>query len=86
MFDKNKGGIYSIYNRALRKDPALEGKIVFEITIDPSGNVISVKVVSSELSSPSLEKKLIARIMLFNFGAKNVEKMIVTFPVDFLPP
>ena len=86
VFDKNKGAIYSIYNRALRKDPTLEGKIVIEITIDPAGSVISVKIVSSELNSPALEKKLITRIKLFNFGPKNVETLIVTYPIDFLPP
>ena len=86
VFDKNKGAIYSIYNRALRKDPTLEGKIVIEITIDPTGAVTNVKIVSSELNSPSLEKKLIARIKLFNFGPKEVETLIVTYPIDFLPP
>ena len=86
VFDKNKGAIYSIYNRALRKDPTLEGKVVIEITIDPSGSVVDVKIVSSELNSPALEKKLIARIKLFNFGPKNVETLIVTYPIDFLPP
>jgi TonB family protein len=86
VFDKNKGAIYSLYNRELRKDPTLEGKIVFEITIDPTGAVIDVKVVSSELNSPELEKKLLARIKLFNFGPKDVETLIVTYPIDFLPP
>jgi len=86
VFDKNKGAIYSLYNRELRKDPTLEGKIVFEITIDPQGSVVDVKVVSSELNSPVLEKKLLARIKLFNFGPKDVETLIVTYPIDFLPP
>jgi len=86
VFDKNKGSIYTIYNRALRKDPTLEGKVVFEITIDPAGSVVSVKIVSSELNSPNLEKKLLQRIKFFNFGAKDVETLIVTYPIDFLPP
>lgn len=86
VFDRNKGAIYSLYNRALRKDPALEGKIVIEITIDPSGRVTNVKIVSSELNSPDLERKLLSRIKLFNFGAKEVETLIVTYPIDFLPP
>jgi TonB family protein len=86
VFDKNKGAIYSIYNRALRKDPTLEGKLVIEITISPSGQVTDVKVVSSELDAPELEQKLLTRISLFNFGAKDVEQLIVTYPIDFLPP
>jgi TonB family protein len=86
VFDKNKGAIYALYNRELRTDPTLQGKIVFEIAIDPAGNVTDVKIVSSELNSPELEKKLLARIRLFNFGTKEVETLIVTYPIDFLPP
>lgn len=86
VMDKNKGAIYSLYNRALRENPGLEGKIVFELTISPGGQVTAIRVVSSELNNPELEKKLMARIRLFNFGTKDVEELIVTFPVDFLPP
>ena len=86
VIDSNKGRIFNMYNRMLRKDPTLSGKIVFEITIDPSGAVTGVKIVSSELNSPSLEKRLMTLFKTFNFGAKNVETMVVTFPIDFLPP
>ena len=85
IFDRNKGAIYSLYSRALRKDPTLQGKVVLEITIDPSGRVTACKVVSSELNNTALERKLVARVKLLNFGAKNVDVMIVTYPIDFLP-
>jgi len=85
VFDKNKGAIYAIYNRALRKDPTLEGKVVMEITIAPSGRVTKCRVISTELNNPKLERKLIARIKLFRFGAKNVDTMITTYPIVFLP-
>jgi outer membrane biosynthesis protein TonB len=86
VIDRNKGRIFRMYNRMLRKDPGLAGKIVFEITIEPSGAVAGVRIVSSELNSPDLEDKLITLFKSFDFGAKKVEKMVVTFPVDFLPP
>ena len=85
VFDRNKAAIYSIYNRALRKDPALQGKVVLKITIEPSGKVAACEIVSSELRDPALERKLIARILLFDFGSKDVEKLVVTYPIDFLP-
>jgi TonB family protein len=85
VLDRNKGAIYSIYNRALRKDPTLQGKVVLEITIDPSGRVTSCKVISSELHNEALEKKLVSRVRLLNFGARSVEVMVVTYPIDFLP-
>ena len=44
-----------------------------------------LRVVSSELKASELEAKLLARIRQFDFGAKDVEQMVVTWPVDFLP-
>ena len=85
VFDRNKSAIYSIYSRVLREDPSLQGKVVLKITIAPSGQVSACQVVSSELHSPELERKLVARVLQFDFGAKNVGVMVVTYPVDFLP-
>ncbi len=85
VFDRNKGSIYAIYNRALREDPGLQGKVVLELTIAPSGAVTDCRIVSSELKSPELEAKLVARVRQFDFGAKDVDQMIAKFPVDFLP-
>ncbi len=49
VFDRNKSAIYAIYSRALRDNPALQGKVVLEVTIAPSGEVTDV--VSSRANS-----------------------------------
>ncbi len=85
IFDKNKGAIYSIYNRALRKNPTLRGKVVLSIKIDPSGKVLDCKIISSEVDSAEFAEKLVTRVKLFNFGAKDVDTMVITYPIDFLP-
>jgi TonB family protein len=85
VFERNKGAIYAIYNRALREEPALQGKVVLELKIAPTGQVVDLRLVSSELKSPDLERKLLARIKQFDFGAKDVDQITVTWPVDFLP-
>ncbi len=85
VFERNKGAIYAIYNRALRDDPTLQGKVVVELKIAPSGEVVDCRVVSSELHTAELEAKLLARIHQFTFGSKDVEQMVVSWPVDFLP-
>ncbi|MGD8593287.1 MAG: AgmX/PglI C-terminal domain-containing protein [Gammaproteobacteria bacterium] len=86
VFDRNKGSIYSLYNRALRKDPTIAGKFVVELTILPDGSVLDVKVVSSELGNEQLERKLLIKIRSFLFPSKQgAENLIVTFPVDFVP-
>ena len=85
IFDKNKAAIYALYNRALREDPTLQGKVILKLTIAPSGRVTACEVVTSELRVPDLERKLVARVRLFDFGEKNVGLMVVTYPIDFLP-
>ncbi len=85
VFDKNKGAIFALYNRALRVDPSLEGKLVLRLTIAPDGSVTFCEVVSSELGDPDLESKLVARVKLFRFEAKDVEPITTTKPIDFFP-
>lgn len=82
---RNKGALDAIYNRALREDPTLQGKVVFEIKVAPTGEVLSCKVVFSDLHSPALEAKLVARIRMIDFGAKDVEATVEKYPLDFLP-
>lgn len=85
VMDQNKSKLHSIYRRARRKNPGLKGKIVFKITIASSGQVTKVIIKSSELNDPALEQRLLVRIKGFNFGERNVEKVTVTFPLEFLP-
>lgn len=85
VFERNKGSIYAIYNRALRDEPALQGKVVLKLTISPAGSVVDCRIVSSELKMPEVESKLLARIKTFDFGAKDVNEMVVSYPLDFLP-
>ena len=58
VFDRNKGRLYSLYNRARRSNPHLKGKVGIEITIAPAGTVTNVKILSSELGDPKLESRL----------------------------
>lgn len=85
IMDRNKGSIYAVYNRELRRNPGLQGRVVLEITIAPSGRVTKVKILSSELNDKKLERKLVSRIKLFNFGAKKVDTVTVTYPLEFFP-
>jgi periplasmic protein TonB len=85
VFDRNKGAIYALYGRALRDEPDLQGKLVLEFTISPSGEVTECHVVSSELKDPDLERKIVARVKLFRFEAKDVASITTTKPIEFVP-
>jgi TonB family protein len=85
VFDRNKGAIYALYERALRMNPMLQGKLVIQFTIAPSGEVTRCRVVSSELHDPALEREIVARVMLFHFEPEKVDPTTATKPIDFFP-
>jgi TonB family protein len=85
VFDRNKSAIYAIYARALRDNPALAGKVVLEVTIAPSGEVTQCRIVSSDLGDAELERKLVARVKMFRFEARDVAPMTTTKPIEFFP-
>ena len=85
VFDRNKGAIYALYERALRTNPMLQGKLVLEFTISAGGAVTRCRVVSSELHDPALEREIVARVMLFRFPPEKVDPTTATKPIDFFP-
>jgi periplasmic protein TonB len=86
VFDANKGRIFTLYNRALRENPALQGKVVLRLTIGADGRVTFCEIVSSELNDPELERGLVQRVLQFQFEARDdVEPITTTKPIDFFP-
>ena len=86
VFDRYKSALYRIYNRELRKNPTLQGKMVLRLTILPDGKVSACTVDSSDMDSSTLDKKIAARVKKFNFGAKEgVPTITILYPIDFLP-
>ena len=85
VLERAKGALYAIYNRALREDASLQGKVVVEFTIAPSGGVTECHFVSSELKNPELEQKLLTRFRSLQFAAEDVDTLVTKYPIDFLP-
>jgi len=86
VFDRYKASLYRIYNRELRKDPTLRGKILLRLSIETSGEVSMCRVESTDLDSPELVAQIVERVRKFNFGLKEgVPKITILYPIDFLP-
>lgn len=85
VLDSSKGALFNIYNRALRANPSLQGRVTFELVIEPSGQVSSAKIVSSELGDQALENRLVMRIKMIDFGAEKVAKLRTQYVIHFLP-
>lgn len=86
VFDRYKATLYRIYNRELRKDPRLQGKMVLRLTIEPDGRVSACAIESTDMPSDMLKREVVARVKRFNFGPKeDVPPVTILYPIDFLP-
>ena len=85
VFDRTKGAFYTMYVREQRQRPDMVGKVLVRMTIAPSGAVTKCKVLSSELNHPEFEKKVVARVLLMDFGAKDVGDFTIDYPILFFP-
>jgi hypothetical protein len=83
VFDRNKGTMYAIYSRALRDNPKLAGKVVFDFDIAMSGDVTACRIQSSRLGAPDVERKLCARISLMKFSPRD-SALTATKTVEFI--
>lgn len=85
VLDANKGAVYSLYRRALRQDPSIEGKLTVKLVIEPNGSLASVTLIDDELEASELVAKLITRIQMINFGEANVMRTELEYSYNFLP-
>lgn len=79
------GGLRYLYNKELRKNPDLEGKLTVSIMISPSGTVAECHVVESTLHAPELEKAVLDRIRKWTFPPVASKPVTVTYPFVFFP-
>jgi hypothetical protein len=86
VFDRYKSAFYRDYNRALRSNPTLQGKMVLRLTIEPDGAVSMCQLQSTDMDAPDLVTQVVNRTKTINFGAKDgVQAVTIVYPIDFLP-
>ena len=85
VFDRYKSALYRLYQRELRRDSTLQGKVILRLTIQPDGSVSMVQVQSSEMEAPDLTTGIVERVKGFDFGAKDVPAVTIVYPMNFLP-
>lgn len=83
--DKNKSALYTLYNRAVRENPDMQGVVEVKMTIAPTGEVSNCLISKSQLNNEDFEKKLCQRIKLFKFENKDVAPLELTKPYSFFP-
>lgn len=75
------------YEKELKKNPKLSGKITIRFVINEDGSVSDVEVVESTMNSPALERAIIRRIKRWKFAAlaAGSGSTAVTYPFVFQP-
>lgn len=79
------GAIRYAYNRELRRNPALRGKIVLTFTISPEGSVTECTVEESEMNWPPLEESLVRMVLGWKFPEIPAGTVTVSYPLVFFP-
>jgi hypothetical protein len=86
VFDRHKAELYRLYNRELRSDPTLQGKVVLRMTIEPDGHVSSCALQATDMAAPRLTAQVVERVRGFDFGAKEgIAAVTILYPIEFLP-
>lgn len=80
------GGLRYTYNKQLRKNPDLQGRVTVAITINNKGQVETAKVAESTMGSPEMEQEIVAKIKHWTFPPVLHKTTTVTYPFVFLPP
>ena len=63
----------------------MEGTLLLEVVIEPTGDVSYCRVVSSELNNSDFESKIVSRMYLADFGEANVLQTTINIPIPFIP-
>lgn len=73
------------YNRELRKNPTLQGKIVVTLTISAEGQVTECRVKETEMNWPPLEESLVEMFKTWTFPEIPEGEVTVSYPFVFFP-
>lgn len=78
------GVLKGCYERALRRDPTLSGKIIIQFTISGSGKVSSAKATTNELT-PEVGSCITSAFMGFRFPPPEGGSLTFEYPFMFTP-
>ena len=84
VFNNHSGSIYSLYRRALRVDPSMQGVVELEFEITPEGIVMNPRISKSELNNPEFERKLIMKISRIRWPQMKGVLWSGVYPIDFV--
>ncbi len=84
---EKRGSVMYVYNKHLRTDPLLMGRVEVAMIIHPSGRVSDVEIVSSNMYNIAFELELTRSIEQWRFGSvsENEGPLPIQLPFSFSP-
>ncbi|MBU1899370.1 AgmX/PglI C-terminal domain-containing protein [Myxococcota bacterium] len=82
---RRQGSIKSCYEKQLKKNPKLEGKVKIQFTIEESGRVGEVKTMINTTGDPVVASCIEEKIQRFRFPKPSGGSVTVAFPFVFAP-
>ena len=83
VINAHYGRIMYTYNKYLRQNPSLRGKISIDVTIAASGRVSRVKVVESSIDNPNFINDILSILRRLNFERIDSGSITVNLPFVF---
>ena len=84
VVNAHNSAIQACYQRALKRNPDMRGKVVVRFSISPLGKVVKVDIVSSTLNNSSVERCILSRIRRWDdFGVIDNSKGNATVRQDY---
>ena len=84
MIAQHRAQIAYCYQRELKSNPGLKGKIVVRFTVRANGRVTGAKVVQSTLGNTKVERCIVRIIRRFRFETVGKEKGNLTYEYPFI--
>ncbi len=84
---EKRGTVMYVYNKHLRTDPLLMGRVEVAMIIHPSGRVSDVEIVTSNMYNQAFELELVSSIQQWRFGSVSSSEgpLPVQLPFSFSP-
>ncbi|MBN1577202.1 MAG: energy transducer TonB [Chitinispirillaceae bacterium] len=85
IVSSHKASIRMSYEKYLKRDPVLAGKITVRFTIAASGNVAMATIVNNTTGNKELEEEILRKIRMWRFEVIPDGDVTVTYPFVFAP-
>ena len=85
VVSSHRTSIRMSYERFLKRDPSLQGKITVRFTITANGSVTDVEIMENTTNNRGLENEIRRKVQMWKFASIPEGDVTVTFPFVFQP-